>query len=326
MKIWRCFFLIGLLITLLGLTFNLSQQKDYQCVAVEKKSTSNIVTDEDGKLFQMPFTYLLEDIISENYPSGRAKSHTAMLICCYQNVTDTLRISENHPAKYFQYNILLQNIGRTTSNEDFAEFLITESKAETFVHIGLVLLILCSLGWLVFRFSFGRSIGRWILLILLIILVVVIILVLNPMLQSREVPPILRSVWFIPHVVSYILAYALLISGWFTSIYALCKPSSSKQQHSISMLESGTAFYTIGLALGIIWAKSAWGSFWNWDPKETMALIAYGYCLSAAFILRQKSNSNVLNLILQSIGIILVIICWLRPQLLFGNLESLHSY
>ena len=45
MKIWRCFFLIGLLITLLGLTFNLSQQKDYQYVAVEKKSTSNIVTD-----------------------------------------------------------------------------------------------------------------------------------------------------------------------------------------------------------------------------------------------------------------------------------------
>jgi ABC-type transport system involved in cytochrome c biogenesis permease subunit len=28
----------------------------------------------------------------------------------------------------------------------------------------------------------------------------------------------------------------------------------------------------IGTALGAVWANEAWGTYWNWDPKENMAL------------------------------------------------------
>ena len=326
MKIWRCFFLIGLLTTLVGLVVNLSQQKDYQCVANEKNFASNIVTDKDGNLFQLPFTCQLEGIISENYPSGATKSHTATVICCYYGNTDTLRISENHPASFYQYDFLLLSVGKTLQRGSFAEFQISTSSFTWVVYTGLFLLIISTLAIVIQSLFTEKKWRGWFFVIILMVIVFIILLIINPMMRSLEVPPILRSVWFIPHVVSYIIAYALLLFGWFTSIYTFCKPSSSKLQHSIDMLESGTAFYTIGLALGIIWAKSAWGSFWNWDPKETMALIAYGYCLSAVLILRQKSNSASLNLIVQSIGIILMIVCWLSPQLLFGHLESMHSY
>ena len=30
-----------------------------------------------------------------------------------------------------------------------------------------------------------------------------------------------------------------------------------------------------GIALGSIWAKNAWGTYWSWDPKETWALITF---------------------------------------------------
>ena len=33
----------------------------------------------------------------------------------------------------------------------------------------------------------------------------------------------------------------------------------------------GMAFLTIGMLFGALWAKEAWGHYWNWDPKETWA-------------------------------------------------------
>jgi cytochrome c biogenesis factor len=28
-------------------------------------------------------------------------------------------------------------------------------------------------------------------------------------------------------------------------------------------------FTFLGLATGMLWAQTAWGSYWSWDPKET---------------------------------------------------------
>ena len=29
----------------------------------------------------------------------------------------------------------------------------------------------------------------------------------------------------------------------------------------------------IGIFIGAVWANVSWGTYWNWDPKETWALI-----------------------------------------------------
>ena len=31
----------------------------------------------------------------------------------------------------------------------------------------------------------------------------------------------------------------------------------------------------IGLLTGMFWAQVAWGSYWSWDPKETMTLVMF---------------------------------------------------
>jgi ABC-type transport system involved in cytochrome c biogenesis permease subunit len=31
----------------------------------------------------------------------------------------------------------------------------------------------------------------------------------------------------------------------------------------------------IGIITGSIWAKQAWGTYWQWDPKETWSLITW---------------------------------------------------
>jgi cytochrome c-type biogenesis protein CcsB len=37
----------------------------------------------------------------------------------------------------------------------------------------------------------------------------------------------------------------------------------------------GFVFLSFGIVSGSIWAHSAWGSYWSWDPKETSALIVW---------------------------------------------------
>lgn len=40
--------------------------------------------------------------------------------------------------------------------------------------------------------------------------------------------------------------------------------------------------YTVGLILGAIWAEATWGRYWGWDPKETVAFVAW--VLYAAYL------------------------------------------
>ena len=37
----------------------------------------------------------------------------------------------------------------------------------------------------------------------------------------------------------------------------------------------GFLFLSAGIITGAVWANSAWGRYWGWDPKETWSLITW---------------------------------------------------
>jgi cytochrome c-type biogenesis protein CcsB len=37
----------------------------------------------------------------------------------------------------------------------------------------------------------------------------------------------------------------------------------------------GFLWLSLGIITGSVWANSAWGSYWSWDPKETWSLITW---------------------------------------------------
>ena len=37
----------------------------------------------------------------------------------------------------------------------------------------------------------------------------------------------------------------------------------------------GFIFLTLGILTGAVWAETAWGDYWSWDPKETASLITW---------------------------------------------------
>ena len=86
----------------------------------------------------------------------------------------------------------------------------------------------------------------------------------------------------------------------------------------------GFPLFTIGgLIMGAIWANSAWGKYWTWDPKETWSLITwfvYALYLHARFVGGWRGKRVA---ILAIVGFVAVIFTYLGVNLV---LSGLHAY
>nr|YP_010988025.1 cytochrome c biogenesis protein [Swertia banzragczii]WON66548.1 cytochrome c biogenesis protein [Swertia banzragczii] len=92
---------------------------------------------------------------------------------------------------------------------------------------------------------------------------------------------------------------------------------------SYRVISLGFLFLTIGILSGAVWANEAWGSYWNWDPKETWAFITW---IIFAIYLHTRTNRNLQgenSAIIASIGFLIIWICYFGVNL-FGI--GLHSY
>ena len=70
-------------------------------------------------------------------------------------------------------------------------------------------------------------------------------------------------------------------------------------------------FLTIGIISGAVWANETWGSYWNWDPKETWALITWlVFAIYLHFRLIKKLE-GVIPSVIASCGFFVVCICYL---------------
>ena len=63
----------------------------------------------------------------------------------------------------------------------------------------------------------------------------------------------------------------VLALGWsmVNSILYLLRRDLRNDDHAASAAELGLVFCVVATVTGSIWAKSMWGSWWNWDPRET---------------------------------------------------------
>nr|AGJ51296.1 cytochrome c biogenesis protein [Solanum carolinense]AKZ21751.1 cytochrome c biogenesis protein [Solanum carolinense] len=95
---------------------------------------------------------------------------------------------------------------------------------------------------------------------------------------------------------------------------------------SYRVISLGFTFLTIGILSGAVWANEAWGSYWNWDPKETWAFITW---IVFAIYLHTRTNSNLRgtnSAIVASIGFLIIWICYFGVNLLGIGLHSYGSF
>ena len=125
-------------------------------------------------------------------------------------------------------------------------------------------------------------------------------------------------------VMSFFLALVYLIAQLRYLPFLKSLPSAGRlDELGYKNILFAFPFQTLLLVTGAVWAYSAWGRSWGWDPKETWALItwfAYLIYLHGRLLLRW---SGVTLSILSIISFVILIFAFLGVNLV---LSGLHSY
>lgn len=103
----------------------------------------------------------------------------------------------------------------------------------------------------------------------------------RPDIEVVNLPPALQSAWFVPHVVTYFIAYSALFAASALAVLELARlawfkdRAESFEHHANQTAIFGLVALTLGLIMGGVWGKFAWGDYWSWDPKENWALVTW---------------------------------------------------
>jgi cytochrome c-type biogenesis protein CcsB len=141
-----------------------------------------------------------------------------------------------------------------------------------------------------------RWLGLPISIAVLLILGTAITLLYRP---TAPLVPALKSTWLVVHVAAAILSGGVfLLSNTIAGTYLWLDSMERKGERtpfakrlpSLEVLDQLSyrlvAFvfplWTFAVIAGAIWAESAWGRYWGWDPKETWAFITW--ILYAAYL------------------------------------------
>jgi cytochrome c-type biogenesis protein CcsB len=102
--------------------------------------------------------------------------------------------------------------------------------------------------------------------------------------RIKPLMPALKSNWLLIHVVTAFLGYAAFALAFGTAILYLVQerrpraavPSQAQLDRLLYRATVlGFLLLTLGILTGAVWAESAWGRYWGWDPKETWSLITW---------------------------------------------------
>ena len=154
---------------------------------------------------------------------------------------------------------------------------------------------------------------------------------LHPEAHEKVLMPALRSYWFVPHVVVYMISYSILAVSSLVGFYGLVLIYIKKSNDKIIKLTDnlvyiGFSLLTLGLLFGALWAKEAWGNYWTWDPKETWAFLTWlVYLIYIHFRYFHPSRVKTQFWILSVIYVVLLI-AWFGINYLPSAQNSVHVY
>jgi len=105
-----------------------------------------------------------------------------------------------------------------------------------------------------------------------------------------------RLIFF--HVPTAWLSVVAFLTGMVFSIRYLRKRDPLDDLRSSAAAGLGLMFCILATLTGAIWAKFNWGSFWNWDPRETsifVLLLIYGAYFSLRSAVENQEKRSTLS-------------------------------
>ena len=187
---------------------------------------------------------------------------------------------------------------------------------------------------------------RWMGILVTAFLVVVLMLDVLVLYQDAgPLVPALHSYWLAIHVLAAVIASGAFSVGALTLVLFLAKDRAVRRgrlrpRGYLSRLPEAVALERVAyrmnafgfpiwtfaaLVAGPIWAEYAWGSYWNWDPKEVWAFITWviyaAYLHARATAGWKGKAASVIALV----GFASLLFNFVGINYFFGG-GSLHSY
>lgn len=279
----------------------------------------------DGEAVTLPFTVALDRFETEYYasdPAAPRQFRSYLLVDGRKMVTEV-----NSPAAYKGYDIFQE--GCDMDGGRYSVLLFVRDPWLPVTYIGMALLAVAAVL---------LSLGRWNLKVMLPV-VLVISLVFTALsvakINFQTLAPALRSWWFVPHLGMYMIAYSLVavavaVVAWNMSGYGRTEPACRDSGLAAQLMQSASGLIVLGMLMGSVWARQAWGDYWGWDPKENWAAVTWIMTLSCLPAGQAALHTGDCGRWRQAVYILLTFISlqitWYGVNYLPSAVDSMHTY
>ena len=282
----------------------------------------------DGHAMILPFTLKLDEFTIDMYEDGVSpRQYTSVIMVC--DTTSGAKpvevtTSVNHPGYYMGYKMYQASFD--CAEDAGSVITIVRDPWMPLVYVGMIMLLagillIFSTHW---RFK--------VLLPSILILTVAFTVASLARINFSILKPTLNSVWFVPHVMIYMVAYSAMAVSVVLAI-ADClrrgKAAGAETKAGIlseSLIRVSSALLLAGMLCGCFWAERAWGRYWGWDPKECWAAVTWLLTLIYIHLAPLRTRHGKMLLALLLIAFLAIQVTWYGVYYLPSNTGSIHSY
>lgn len=284
----------GFYLVIMAMLFGAPDRQDHQQVFSTNDSTHQLVN------FSIDY-----------YEDGVSPKQYTSTVCLYG---DTLVTSVNHPARYHGWRIFQSDYDHRAGQ--FTLLTFVRDPWLPLVYIGILFMVCGAFAQLRMAWHSPK-----------VIPVVGVLALLFGVLSITRIHfgtlmPALRSLWFVPHLIIYMVAYALMAVALVMSIWG-CFSHRFADTLPRQLFLTASALLLLGMSCGAIWAKTAWGHYWTWDAKECWALVTWMLTLVAAHL--PKPNKSI-QILIFALSFAAMQMTWYGVNYLPASQYSMHTY
>ena len=273
---------LGMFLVVFGAFWSAPDFVDARLI-VGKEHAESVAVSRDGRAVQLPFSVRLEEFRTDCYPDGVSPKQFSSTLevgggslrhpCAVRYLTTSV----NHPCAVRGYRIYQADYDHEAGS--FSVLKLVRDPWLPLIFVGMLLMAAGALLRL-------RIDWRSPLLFVVMAVVAVLFAVLSlARINFGTLMPALRSWWFVPHLVLYMLAYSALAIAAVLGIAALFgQTGRSLRSLSFRLLDTASSLLLLGMLCGAVWAKVAWGDWWTWDAKECWAAVTWLLTLIATHL------------------------------------------
>lgn len=300
---------LGLALVLFGGLFGAPDCTDVQMRVFADGYPEHMAYDASGNVLPLPFSVSLEDFTIDYYGDGTSpKQYTSTLSIDGKE----FRTAVNKPCRYKGYSFYQS--GFDPDSHSYSVIKLVRDPWLPILALGALMLALSAL------LSLKTTWKSWTILVAAMVLAAVFAVISVARINFGTLAPALRSLWFIPHLIIYMLAYAIMALSVVTGIISLFSDKVPVQL-SRRLLSTASTLLLLGMLCGAVWAKQAWGQYWTWDSKECWAAVTWLLTLAGTHAQGRKQT-----MIFTVLAFLAIQMTWYGVNYLPASSQSLHTY